>query len=61
LPKTVAFLRQRGEEIAHVRELALERSLDSEIVERARTDGSIVTFDLDFGDVLALGVLENRA
>jgi predicted nuclease of predicted toxin-antitoxin system len=58
-PKTIEFLRQLGEEVAHVRELGLERSLDSEIVERARVDGSIVvTFDLDFGDVLALGVLD---
>jgi predicted nuclease of predicted toxin-antitoxin system len=58
-PKTVEFLRQLGEEVAHVRELGLERSLDSEIVERARADGSVVvTFDLDFGDVLALGVLD---
>src|SRR5262245_57491224 len=58
-PKTVEFLRQLGEEVAHVRGLGLERSLDSEIVERARADGSIiVTFDLDFGDILALGVLD---
>jgi predicted nuclease of predicted toxin-antitoxin system len=58
-PKTVEFLRQLGEEVSHVRDLGLERSLDSEIVERARADGSIiVTFDLDFGDILALGVLD---
>jgi predicted nuclease of predicted toxin-antitoxin system len=38
-PKTIEFLRQLGEEVAHVRELGLERSLDSEIVERARVDG----------------------
>jgi predicted nuclease of predicted toxin-antitoxin system len=32
---------------------------DVDIVARARADSSIVlTFDLDFGDVLALGVLE---
>ena len=37
----------------------LERSLDPQIVERARADGSVlVTFDLDFGDILALGVLD---
>ena len=32
---------------------------DAELVERARADSSIVVaFDLDFGDVLALGVLD---
>jgi predicted nuclease of predicted toxin-antitoxin system len=52
-------LRHLGEEVAHVRDVGLERSLDSEIVERARADGSIVvTFDLDFSDILALGVLD---
>lgn len=30
-----------------------------ELVERARTDSSVViAFDLDFGDILALGVLD---
>ena len=58
-PKTVVFLRQIGEQVDHVRELGLERSLDPQIVERARADGSVlVTFDLDFGDILALGVLD---
>ena len=58
-PKTVEFLRQLGHEATHVRDLGLQRARDSELVERARTDGSvIVTFDLDFGDILALGVLD---
>ena len=39
--------------------LGLQRASDSELVDRARTDSSVViTFDLDFGDVLALGVLD---
>jgi predicted nuclease of predicted toxin-antitoxin system len=58
-PKTVDFLTQLGDEAAHVRSLGLERALDLELVERARADGSvIVTFDLDFGDILALGVYD---
>jgi predicted nuclease of predicted toxin-antitoxin system len=58
-PKTVEFLKHLGHEATHVRELGLERARDSELVERARMDGSvIVTFDLDFGDILALGVLD---
>jgi len=43
----------------HVRALALQRAPDVDVVARARADSSIVlTFDLDFGDVLALGVLD---
>jgi len=41
-----------------VRTLGLARSTDQVLVERAQADGHvIVTFDLDFGDILALGVL----
>lgn len=58
LPKTVEFLKQLGHEVTHVRTLGLQRAPDADIVERARTDGSIVlSFDLDFGDILALGVM----
>jgi predicted nuclease of predicted toxin-antitoxin system len=57
-PKTVEFLNQLGHEVMHVRSLGLQRAPDSELIGRARADGSIlVTFDLDFGDILALGVL----
>ena len=58
-PKTVAFLRHLGHEATHARELEMQRAPDSDLVNRARLDDSvIVTFDLDFGDVLALGVLD---
>ena len=58
-PKTVEFLQQLGHEAIHVRVLGLQRASDSELVDHARTDSSVViTFDLDFGDVLALGVLD---
>lgn len=57
-PKTVEFLKQLGHEAVHVRTLRLQRAPDSELVNRARADSSVVlTFDLDFGEVLALGVL----
>jgi predicted nuclease of predicted toxin-antitoxin system len=58
-PKTVQFLSGLGYDAAHVRALGLERATDLELVNRARTDSSILlTFDLDFGDILALGVLD---
>jgi predicted nuclease of predicted toxin-antitoxin system len=58
-PVTLDFLIQLGHEAVHVRTLGMQRAPDLDVVERARADSSIVlTFDLDFGDVLALGVLD---
>jgi predicted nuclease of predicted toxin-antitoxin system len=58
-PKTVDFLKQLGHDAVHVRTLGLARAADAELVARARTESSVVvTFDLDFGDILALGVLD---
>jgi len=58
-PKTVEFLKQLGHEAVHVRTLGLQRAPDAELVERARADASVVlTFDLDFGEILALGILD---
>jgi predicted nuclease of predicted toxin-antitoxin system len=58
-PKTVEFLRRAGYDVAHVRDLALQRASDKSIADRARADERIVlTFDLDFGAVLALGVVD---
>jgi predicted nuclease of predicted toxin-antitoxin system len=58
-PTTIQFLLQSGHEATHVRALGMQRASDFEIVERARVDSSIVlTFDLDFGEILALGVLD---
>ena len=58
-PKTVDFLKQLGHDATHVRTLGLRRAPDARIVDWARTDGSIVlSFDLDFGDILALGVMD---
>ncbi len=58
-PKTVEFLINLGHEVIHVRTLGLQRSTDRALVEHAQDGGHvIVTFDLDFGDILALGVLD---
>jgi len=57
-PRTVEFLQQLGHDAVHVRALGLEHATDLAIVERSLTDANvIITFDLDFGDILALGVL----
>jgi predicted nuclease of predicted toxin-antitoxin system len=58
-PRTVELLKQLGHEATHVRTLGLQRAPDAQVIQRARSDRSIVlTFDLDFGDLLALGVLD---
>jgi len=58
-PSTVDFLKQLGHEAVHVRTLGLERAADRVLIDRALADSSVVvTFDLDFGDILALGVLD---
>jgi predicted nuclease of predicted toxin-antitoxin system len=58
-PRTVEFLRQRGHDAVHVRELGMQRADDRSIAERARAERCILlTFDLDFGAVLAIGVVD---
>jgi predicted nuclease of predicted toxin-antitoxin system len=53
-PKTVSFLRDLGHQAVHLHEEGLGRLSDSEILEKARREESIVlTHDLDFGDLLA--------
>ena len=56
-PKTVAFLNAAGHDAVHVRQIGLKRASDADIVRRSRQEGRVVlTFDLDFGQILALGV-----
>ncbi|MCC7201110.1 MAG: DUF5615 family PIN-like protein [Nitrospirae bacterium] len=51
---TVLALREHGHEAVHLREENLGRLPDGAIMEKARREGRIVlTFDLDFGDILA--------
>jgi predicted nuclease of predicted toxin-antitoxin system len=57
--KTVELLKQIGHEAVHVRDLGMQRATDREIIDRARLENRVVvTFDLDFGEIVALGVLD---
>ena len=53
-PITVAYLRAEGHAATHLHEAGLDTLPDPQILEMARTEGSILlTSDLDFGDLLA--------
>jgi predicted nuclease of predicted toxin-antitoxin system len=53
---TAEMLRQRGHEVLHLSEVSLHRLPDDEILVLARDESRVVlTFDLDFGDLLAAG------
>lgn len=57
-PKTIEFLVTRGDEATHVRTIGLQAADDRVIVDRAIELGAVIlTFDLDFGEILALGIL----
>jgi predicted nuclease of predicted toxin-antitoxin system len=54
-PRTVEFLRRGGHDAVHVRERNLQRSTDRELIGVAHAERRVVlTFDLDFGEILAL-------
>ena len=51
---TVTALRELGHDVVHARDAGYRTSLDVEILAHARSQSRIVlTFDLDFGDLLA--------
>lgn len=51
---TVHWLKEQGFEVVHIRDINMHRSLDSEILAKAKKDNRIVlTCDLDFGALLA--------
>ena len=59
-PRTVDFQRRQKHDAVHVRDLAMQRTSDRIVVERARSEGRVVlTFDLGFGAILALGVVSD--
>jgi predicted nuclease of predicted toxin-antitoxin system len=54
-PRTAEHLRGTGHDVVHLRDQGLARLPDPEIVTKARAeDRVVVTFDLDFGRLLAL-------
>ena len=58
-PKTVGFLLAIGHEAIHVSAIGMQTAKDRALIQRAVQDGAVIlTFDLDFGDILALGVLD---
>jgi predicted nuclease of predicted toxin-antitoxin system len=51
---TVDLLREAGETVVHLRDEGLHRLPDDQILEKASREQRVVlTFDLDFGDLLA--------
>jgi predicted nuclease of predicted toxin-antitoxin system len=55
-PKVAERLRTEGHDAVHLRELGLGRSPDRDVFAHATTDRRIVvTFDLDFGEIVGLG------
>ncbi len=51
---TVEVLRSLGHDVEHVRDIGKSSISDSEILMPARTEGrTVLTFDLDFGDLMA--------
>ena len=57
---TVRALRIAGHDAAHLYERGLDRLADSAVLDLARREDRVVlTFDLDFGDLLALGLLDS--
>lgn len=51
---TLVWLRNKGYDAIHLREEGLRRLSDTDITEKARQeDRIIITFDLDFGDIMA--------
>jgi predicted nuclease of predicted toxin-antitoxin system len=52
---TVLWLRQQGHDAYHVRDEGMQRSLDQEILAKARAEERILlTLDLDFGYLMAV-------
>ncbi len=52
--RVVSWLRGRGHDVIHLRELGLQRLPNGEIFQRAHLEQRVVlTFDLDFGEIVA--------
>ncbi|MGD1863257.1 MAG: DUF5615 family PIN-like protein [Phormidesmis sp.] len=56
-PQTVEVLKNQGYDAIHISEEGLFRMRDAEILEKACKEGRVIlTFDLDFADLLAASV-----
>jgi predicted nuclease of predicted toxin-antitoxin system len=52
--RIVMWLRQQNHDVVHLRELNLIRASDAEIFANAEREGRVIlTFDLDFGEIVA--------
>ena len=52
---TLTWLRERGHDAVHVRDVGMARAEDAAILARAREEGRVLlTLDLDFGYLLAV-------
>jgi predicted nuclease of predicted toxin-antitoxin system len=52
--KAVAWLREQGHDCTHLREEGLQRLRDEDVFRKAAAESrTILTFDLDFGEILA--------
>lgn len=57
--RIVEWLRKRGYDAVHIREEGLYRLSDKEIFKKSINEGRIIlTFDLDFGEIVALSAGE---
>lgn len=53
--RVVEWLRNRGDDVVHLREQGLQRLPNGDIFAKATAEGRVVlTFDLDFGEIVAL-------
>lgn len=52
--RVIEWLRQQGHDVSHLREQGLHRLPDGEIFSKAASEErTIITFDLDFGEIAA--------
>ena len=57
-PRTVDFLRRKGHDAIHLRERGMQKATDEEFIKLAGREGrAILTMDLDFPHLMALGRL----
>jgi predicted nuclease of predicted toxin-antitoxin system len=58
--RVVEWLREQRHDATHLRDENLQRMPDSDIFRKAATEGRILlTFDLDFGEIVALSAQKN--